>query len=70
MERKNTEQDDAFVGCNVSLIAPVNIGERAFIAAGSVITNDVLADDFAIARAKQITKTKYMQKKKKEKKNG
>ena len=47
-----------------------HIGERAFIAAGSVITKDILADDFAIARAKQITKTKYMQKKKKEKKNG
>lgn len=69
-KHRTTVADDAFVGCNVSLIAPVNIGERAFIAAGSVITNDVLADDFAIARAKQITKTKYMQKKKKEKKNG
>jgi bifunctional UDP-N-acetylglucosamine pyrophosphorylase / glucosamine-1-phosphate N-acetyltransferase len=45
-----------FVGTNVSLVAPVAIGDGAFIAAGSVITGDVPADAMAIARGQQVTK--------------
>lgn len=45
-----------FVGTNVSLVAPVAIGDGAFIAAGSVITGDVPADAMAIARGAQVTK--------------
>ena len=43
----------AFVGSNSALVAPVNIGEGAMVAAGSVVTNDVDADALAIARGKQ-----------------
>ena len=43
----------AFIGSNSALVAPVNIGEGAIVAAGSVVTNDVDADALAIARGKQ-----------------
>ena len=46
------------VGSNVCLIAPVTIADRAFIAAGSVITNNVEEDDLAFARAKQVNLAK------------
>ncbi|MBO6047386.1 MAG: bifunctional UDP-N-acetylglucosamine diphosphorylase/glucosamine-1-phosphate N-acetyltransferase GlmU [Erysipelotrichaceae bacterium] len=51
--------DDAFIGCNSNLVAPVNIGKGAFIAAGSTVTDDVEDDAFGIARAKQINKPGY-----------
>ena len=48
--------DDAFIGCNTNLIAPINIGKKAYIAAGSTITKDVLDNEFAIARSVQENK--------------
>ncbi len=45
--------DNAFVGSNSSLVAPVIIGETATIGAGSVIAKDVDKDDLAVARGKQ-----------------
>ena len=45
--------DDVFIGCNSNLVAPVKIGDGAFIAAGSTITKDVPGDALAVARAKQ-----------------
>lgn len=42
------------IGSNACLIAPINIEDRSFIAAGSVITKDVNEDDLAFGRAKQI----------------
>ncbi|MBC2085164.1 bifunctional UDP-N-acetylglucosamine diphosphorylase/glucosamine-1-phosphate N-acetyltransferase GlmU [Listeria marthii] len=51
--------DDVFVGCNSNLIAPVKVGDRAFIAAGSTITKDVPDDALGIARAKQDNKLGY-----------
>jgi bifunctional UDP-N-acetylglucosamine pyrophosphorylase/glucosamine-1-phosphate N-acetyltransferase len=49
---------DAFIGSDVSLIAPVAIGDGAYIATGSVITDNVEPDAFAIARQRQTTKPK------------
>ncbi|MEX1164837.1 MAG: bifunctional UDP-N-acetylglucosamine diphosphorylase/glucosamine-1-phosphate N-acetyltransferase GlmU [Nitriliruptor sp.] len=46
----------AFVGCDVSLIAPVTVGADAYVAAGSVVTDDVPDGALAIARSRQITK--------------
>ncbi|MFT3973868.1 MAG: bifunctional UDP-N-acetylglucosamine diphosphorylase/glucosamine-1-phosphate N-acetyltransferase GlmU [Amaricoccus sp.] len=46
----------AFIGSNSALVAPVRIGERALIGAGSVITQDVPADALAVARGKQEVK--------------
>lgn len=49
-------EDESFVGCNVNLVAPVKIGARSLVAAGSTITKDVPPDALAIARDKQINK--------------
>ncbi len=46
----------AFLGCNTNLIAPVEIGDFAFTAAGSTITDDVPENALAVARAKQQNK--------------
>ncbi|GGG24585.1 bifunctional UDP-N-acetylglucosamine diphosphorylase/glucosamine-1-phosphate N-acetyltransferase GlmU [Paenibacillus abyssi] len=51
--------DGAFVGSNVNLIAPVKIGEGAYVVAGSTITQDVPANDLAIARERQVNKPGY-----------
>lgn len=54
--------DGAFIGCNSNLIAPVTIGEGAFVAAGSTITDNVEDDSLAIARARQVNKPNYADK--------
>ncbi len=51
--------DNAFVGCNSTLIAPINVGENAIVGAGSTITEDVSKNSLAIARARQTTKKDY-----------
>lgn len=53
-------EDGAFIGCNANLIAPVTVGEGAFIAAGSTITDDVPSLALAIARSRQTNKENYM----------
>jgi bifunctional UDP-N-acetylglucosamine pyrophosphorylase/glucosamine-1-phosphate N-acetyltransferase len=45
--------DNAFIGSNSSLVAPVNIGSTATVGAGSVITSTVEDEQLAIARSKQ-----------------
>ncbi|PKG22474.1 bifunctional UDP-N-acetylglucosamine diphosphorylase/glucosamine-1-phosphate N-acetyltransferase GlmU [Niallia nealsonii] len=54
--------DGAFVGCNSNLIAPVTIGEGAYVAAGSTITEDVPGNALSIARARQVNKENYVEK--------
>ena len=57
-----TIEDDSFVGCNSNLVAPVKIGQGAYVAAGSTITKDVPAQSLSIARARQENKEGYAQK--------
>lgn len=45
--------NDAFIGSNSALVAPVKIGEGATIGAGSTVAKDVEANSLAVARAKQ-----------------
>ena len=45
-----------FVGSDAVLVAPVRIGDGAFVAAGSVITDDVSSDAMAFGRARQVEK--------------
>ena len=45
--------DQAFVGCNSNLVAPVIVGKGAYIAAGSTITKDVPEGALGVSRAKQ-----------------
>jgi bifunctional UDP-N-acetylglucosamine pyrophosphorylase/glucosamine-1-phosphate N-acetyltransferase len=62
---------EAFVGCNTSLIAPVSVGNGAFIGGGSAISKDVPDNALGITRAPQINKDgwvpEFRQKKIKEK---
>ena len=56
--RKNETviEDGAFIGSGTELIAPVRIGKKAYVAAGSAITHDVRSGALAIARARQVEK--------------
>ena len=56
--------DGAFVGCNTNLIAPVEVGNQAYIAAGSTITDNIPGDALSIARARQVNKDGWVTKKK------
>ena len=47
---------DAFIGSNTALVAPVTVGDGAYIATGSVVTQDVPKDALTIARARQVDK--------------
>lgn len=62
---RTTIGDDAFIGCNTNLVAPVQVGEGAYTAAGSTITEDVPADSLAIARSQQVIKKQWATKRKK-----
>ena len=53
---RSTVGDGAFIGCNCNLVSPVNVGEGAYIAAGSTVTEDVDADALYIARARGVEK--------------
>ena len=46
----------AFIGSNSALVAPVTIGDGAYVASGSVITDDVEPDALAIGRGRQVVK--------------
>jgi len=58
--------DNVFVGCNVNLIAPIEIQDDSFIAAGSTLNKNVPKGSLAIARAYQVNKENYMNLKKDE----
>ncbi|AOZ92819.1 bifunctional UDP-N-acetylglucosamine diphosphorylase/glucosamine-1-phosphate N-acetyltransferase GlmU [Paenibacillus crassostreae] len=55
-------EDDAFIGSNVNLIAPVKVGKGAFIVAGSTITHSVGENEMAIGRERQVNKPGYAEK--------
>ncbi|WP_101847146.1 bifunctional UDP-N-acetylglucosamine diphosphorylase/glucosamine-1-phosphate N-acetyltransferase GlmU [Halobacillus sp. Marseille-P3879] len=54
-----TIEDDAFIGCNSNLVAPVTVGKGAYVAAGSTINQDVPAEALSIARSRQTNKEGY-----------
>lgn len=51
--------DNAFIGTNACLVAPVNVGNTATIGAGSVITKNVEDKALAIGRGRQVQKDNY-----------
>jgi bifunctional UDP-N-acetylglucosamine pyrophosphorylase/glucosamine-1-phosphate N-acetyltransferase len=57
-----TIEDDAFIGCNSNLIAPVTVGKGSYVAAGSTINRNVPEDTLAVARARQSNKEGYVTK--------
>ncbi len=56
IKHKTEIGNNVFIGCNSNLIAPIQIADHCYIAAGSTITKNLKENDFAIARAPQITK--------------
>ncbi|WP_430884735.1 bifunctional UDP-N-acetylglucosamine diphosphorylase/glucosamine-1-phosphate N-acetyltransferase GlmU [Fusibacter sp. JL216-2] len=62
-KNRTTVKDGAFVGCNANLVAPVTVSEGAYVAAGSTVTENVEEKSLAIARAKQVNKTGWVEKK-------
>jgi bifunctional UDP-N-acetylglucosamine pyrophosphorylase/glucosamine-1-phosphate N-acetyltransferase len=60
--------DGVFVGTNSSLVAPITIGEGAYVAAGSVITKNVPPGALAVARGRQETREGWVARKQREKK--
>ncbi|VAW17091.1 N-acetylglucosamine-1-phosphate uridyltransferase / Glucosamine-1-phosphate N-acetyltransferase [hydrothermal vent metagenome] len=50
---------DAFIGSNSALVAPVIVGKGAYVASGSVISDDVADNALAFGRARQINKDGY-----------
>lgn len=60
---RTTVGDYAFIGCNTNLIAPVSIGEGAYTAAGTTVTEDVPDGALAIGRVRQRNKLNWGKKK-------
>lgn len=52
---KTVISDNAFIGSNTSLVAPVQVGTRAVIGAGSVVTQDAPQDALTLARSQQVS---------------
>jgi bifunctional UDP-N-acetylglucosamine pyrophosphorylase/glucosamine-1-phosphate N-acetyltransferase len=61
-KHKTIINDNVFIGSNVNLVAPVEIGKNSKLAAGSTITEDVPDDSLAIAREYQTNKKNYYKK--------
>jgi bifunctional UDP-N-acetylglucosamine pyrophosphorylase/glucosamine-1-phosphate N-acetyltransferase len=57
-------EDEAFIGSDTQLIAPVTVGRGAYVAAGSSITDDVPPGALAIARGRQVNKEGWAGRKK------
>ena len=55
----------AFIGSNSTLVAPIEVGEGAYVAAGSVITDPVPSDSLALGRSRQVNKEEWAAKKRK-----
>jgi bifunctional UDP-N-acetylglucosamine pyrophosphorylase/glucosamine-1-phosphate N-acetyltransferase len=59
--RKHTTTigEGAFIGSDSQLVAPVTVGDGAYVATGTTVTQDVPAEALAIGRAKQVNKEGY-----------
>lgn len=61
---RSTVGDDAFIGCNSNLVAPVEVGSGAYVAAATTITEDVPADALCIGRSRATNKEGWVAKRK------
>ena len=58
-KHRTTIGEDAFIGSNTMLVAPVTVGNGAMTGSGSVVTRDVPAGDLAVGRARQENKSGF-----------
>jgi len=65
-KQKTVIEDGAFIGSDATLVAPVRIGARSYVAAASCITDDVPADSLALGRARQSVKEGWAKAKREE----
>ena len=56
---RTTIEDEAFIGSDTQLIAPVKVGKGAVVGSGSTITEDVPADALVLTRSPQVTKEEW-----------
>jgi bifunctional UDP-N-acetylglucosamine pyrophosphorylase / glucosamine-1-phosphate N-acetyltransferase len=55
-----------FIGSDTTLVAPLRIGDGAYIAAGSTITENVPPDGLGVARGRQVNKPRWASRKRRE----
>ena len=60
IKQKSIVKDNAFIGSNSNLIAPVVVKEYGYVAAGSTITDEVGSGNLSIARARQVNKESWV----------
>lgn len=58
-KNKTIIKDNAFIGANATLLAPITVGENALVGAGSVISKDVPKKSLALTRPEEIIKENY-----------
>ena len=63
-KNRSIVKDNAFIGSNSNLVAPVTIEEKGYVATGSTVTDNVPANSLCIARARQVIKAGWTAKKK------
>lgn len=62
-KHKTVVGNNSFIGCNSNLVSPVVVGDNAYVAAGSTITEEVPEYSLAIARSRQVNKRDWVNKK-------
>ncbi len=65
-KNKTTIGRGVFIGSDTALVAPVRVGDGAYVAAGSIITENVPGDALAIARGRQVNKAGWAAKRRRE----
>ncbi len=55
-KQKSIVGSNVFIGCNVNIVAPVNIADNTYICAGTTVTKDTENGDFVIGRVRQENK--------------
>ncbi len=63
VKHKTKIGNNVFIGCNTNLIAPITLEDDSYTAAGSTVTKFVPKGSLAIARAEQVNKENYFEKK-------
>jgi bifunctional UDP-N-acetylglucosamine pyrophosphorylase / glucosamine-1-phosphate N-acetyltransferase len=58
-KHRTTIGKEAFIGSNTALVAPVEVGDSAYVGSGSVITGNVPANALALGRARQVVKEEW-----------